>query len=93
MAKTRTTRGSSVRKLLAELTGHTVDDGQYVGKKVFGRKGSEMEKVFGTVTNTGICRLSGCGGTSLHVLWSDGHRTYPCAKGCIERENGDLEIR
>ena len=93
MAKAKPTKGTTVRKLLAAITGKTIDDGVYVGKRIYGRKGSDFEKVCGVVTNTGICTLEGCGGTRLSVRWPDGKRTYPCAKGCRQRKNGDLEIR
>lgn len=28
------------------------------------------------------CRMEGCTGQRIHVLWSDGTHTYPCSKGC-----------
>lgn len=90
--KPRTPKGQQVRKLLAAITGQTADDGAYVGKKVYGVKGTKFEKVCGRVTNTSACRLDGCSGCRLHVLWPDGHRTYPCAKSVKARANGDLEI-
>lgn len=91
--KPKPTKGAAVRQLLAAVTGKTVDDGVYVGKKVYGRKGTNFARVCGRVTNTSICNLEGCGGTRLHVRWPDGHRTYPCAKGCRTKKNGDMEIR
>jgi hypothetical protein len=66
---------------------------EYVGKKVYGRQGSEFENVAGEVTGTSLCRLEGCGGTRLHVKWPDGKRTYPCAKGCMVQVDGSLRIR
>lgn len=86
------TQGALVKELLAAVTGKTSDDAGYVGKKVYGRKGTKFARVCGKVTNTSICTLEGCGGTRLHVKWPDGKRTYPCAKGCTERPSGDLEI-
>jgi hypothetical protein len=65
---------------------------EYVGRKVYGRKGTEYENVYGVVTNTSLCGLAGCGGTRLHVKWPDGKRTYPCAKGCSEGADGSLRI-
>lgn len=91
--KPKPTKGQAVRQMLAAITGRTADDGEYIGKAVWGRAGSEDEKKHGKVTNTSICAQSGCGGTRLHVIWKDGKRTYPCAKGCKVRENGDLEIK
>jgi hypothetical protein len=66
---------------------------EYVGKKVYGRHGSEFENVAGEITGTSLCRLEGCGGTRLHVKWPDGQRTYPCAKGCLVQADGSLRIR
>lgn len=63
-------------------------DQQYIGMRVWTRCG----KTVGVVTGTGLCRMEGCGGTRLHVKWPDGKRTYPCAKGCTSRDNGDLQI-
>lgn len=81
-----------MRRLLTAITGLTHDDGAYVGKKVYGVRGTKFENVCGKVTNTSACRLDGCDGCRLHVLWPDGHRTYPCAKAVKTRANGDLEI-
>lgn len=86
------TKGQAVRKLLAAITGQTADDSQYVGKTIWSRKVGGRTQGKGKVTNTGICRLEGCGGTSLSVLWKNGQRTYPCAKGVTARDDGDLEI-
>lgn len=84
---------AELKTLVATLTGRDpAADGEYVGKLVYGRKGTEFEKVAGTVTGTSDCRLEGCSGTRLHVKWPDGHRTYPCAKGCKDRPDGNLEI-
>jgi len=86
-------KGKGLLKLVRGIVGHATDqDEAYVGKKVFGRKGTAYAKVFGTVTNVSLCPLEGCSATRLHVKWPDGHRTYPCAKGCKVRKNGDLEI-
>ena len=86
------TKGALVSEMLAAVTGKTADGGEYVGKKVYGRKGTKFARVCGKVTNTSLCALEGCGGTRLHVKWPDGKRTYPCAKGCTVRDNGELEI-
>jgi hypothetical protein len=69
------------------------NNAEYVGKKVYGRQGSDFENVAGEVTGTSLCRLEGCGGTRLHVKWPDGKRTYPCAKGCMVQFDGSLRIR
>jgi hypothetical protein len=79
----------AVGVLLTALTGKNPGDEEYIGKKVYRRGGRGSP---GTVTNTSICRLEGCGGTRLHVKWPDGHRTYPCAKGCKDRADGSLQI-
>lgn len=85
------TKGQEVIALLAAVTGQTVEDTNYVNKKVYSRAGKE-EQAVGVVTGASACRLDGCGGTRLHVRWEDGKRTYPCAKGCKARPDGDLEI-
>jgi len=64
----------------------------YIGKKVYGRLGTSWANKFGVVTNVSYCTIEGCGGTRLHVKWPDGRRTYPCAKGCYEQEDGSLRI-
>lgn len=88
----RPTKGQEVRKLLAAITGQTADDGAYIGKKIWTRKTRGEKQEHGKVTNTTVCRLEGCGGTGLSVLWKDGRRTYPCAKAVKVRPDGDLEI-
>lgn len=86
-------KGKGLLKLVRGIVGRTTDqDDAYVGKKVFGRKGTAFEKVSGTITGVSLCSLGGCSGTRLHVKWPDGKRTYPCAKGCKVRKNGDMEI-
>ena len=64
-----------------------------LGRRVYGRKGSEFESIYGTVTGSSACHIESCRGTRLHVKWPDGKRTYPYLTGCIERANGDLEIK
>jgi hypothetical protein len=93
VGRKRRTKGSEVRELIAVLTGRAVDDDSYVGKKVYGRAGTSFSREAGEVTNTSICALDGCGGTRLHVRWPDGKRTYPCVKGCLVTEDGNLRIR
>ena len=63
----------------------------YVGTKVWGRRGTKFEQIAGEVTNTSFCRLEGCGGVRLHVKWPGGKRTYVCTKGC-SKEGQDLRI-
>lgn len=29
------------------------------------------------------CRLEGCGGVRLRVVWPDGKVTYPCSRGLV----------
>jgi len=86
------TKSNAIRDLLGAVTGKTVGDAIYKDRLVYGRKGTDVEFVCGKVTNTSICSMAGCGGTKLHVLWPDSSRTYPCIAGCLQRENGDLEI-
>lgn len=95
MAKQRKpalTKGKAIRDMISAITGRENTDSEYIGKKVFGRKGTKFEKICGSVTNTSLCNLEGCGCTKLHVLWPSGDRTYPCAKGCLERPDGNMEI-
>ncbi len=66
--------------------------GPYVGKKMYGRKGTKDARVAGTITGTSECRQAGCRGLYLHVKWPDGTRTYPCTKGCTQRPGGDWEV-
>ena len=75
-----------VAALLGAVSGRSRPD--YVGSKVWSRDGNSC----GVVTGTSLCRLEGCAGTRLHVRWPDGCRTYPCAKGCSVRADGDLQI-
>lgn len=86
------TKGQGLLALAKELAGIPEPDTGYVGKLVYGRKGSEFAAVAGKVTNVSGCRLEGCSGLRLHVLWPGGKRTYPCAKGCGERPDKNLEI-
>lgn len=79
-------------ELMADLRGDRYRD-EYVGKKLYGRPGTEFENVAGVITNISACTLGGCGGNRLHVKWPDGKRTYPCAKGCFQRDDGDHQIR
>lgn len=82
-----TAKSKLVAALLEAVSGRSRPD--YVGTRIWSREGSAC----GVVTGTSICRLEGCGGTRLHVRWPDGHRTYPCAKGCCARADGDLQIQ
>ncbi len=40
----------------------------------------------GTVVGDRACRLAGCTGHCLAVVWPDGRHTYPCLKGMRETE-------
>lgn len=88
MAKDR----KSVSTLLTTLTGRTPDAETCVGKKMYGRKGTEWAAVCGKVTGTKPCTMRCCGGTRVNILWPDGKRTYPCLIGCKQRPDGDWEI-
>lgn len=68
------------------------DKRSYIGKRVYGRKGTDYAKISGEITAVSPCRLEGCSACRLHVRWPDGHRTYPCAKGCDVRKDGHLQI-
>lgn len=70
----------------------THNDNEYIGKRVYGRKGTDFAKIAGEITAVSRCRLEGCGAPRLHVRWPDGKRTYPCAKGCDVRKDGNLQI-
>ncbi len=93
MAKQRPAKSRRVGELVAAVTGTPVEEPEYVGKKLYGRKGTKFAKVAARITNVSACRLEGCRGLRVHALWPDGHRTYPCLKGCSVRPDGDLEIR
>jgi hypothetical protein len=52
------------------------------GVKVYGRRGTDFEDVFGLTTGAvRECQLSGCRGVRVGVRWPDGKLTYPCSKG------------
>lgn len=82
-----TTKNQLIAALLEAVSGRCRPD--CVGTRLWSRDG----RACGVVTGTSLCRLAGCGGTRLHVRWPDGRRTYPCAKGCLTRADGDLQIR
>lgn len=42
--------------------------------------------------NSRRCRLEGCTGVRIHVVWPDGKSTYPCSKGCHPIDKGTLQI-
>ena len=81
-----TAKSKLVAALLEAVSGRSRPD--YVGTRVWSRDG----RACGVVTGTSLCRLESCGGARLHVRWPDGHRTYPCARGCSVRADGDLQI-
>jgi len=76
----------------AKLTAVIRHDADFVGRTIFGRKGTAFENFSGEITGTSLCRLEGCRGTRLHVRWQDGKRTYPCSKGCDLQKDGSLRI-
>lgn len=78
-----------VRSLLAAITGRTAEDGKYVGRKIHGVVGTKSEFAHGKVISTSTNDSEDC---ILHVLWSDGKRTYPDAKNVITNKNGELVI-
>jgi len=90
--KPKTPVGRNLLKLVEAITGVTDTSHEYVGKKCYGRAGTDCEGTAGEITNVSHCHLSGCSGTRLHVKWPDGKRTYPCAKGCKVRDDGNMEI-
>ncbi len=59
-------------------------------QQVYNREGSE----YGLTTGAEYpCRLEGCRGWRLGVLWPDGRRTYPCTRGLFVRPDGNLQLR
>lgn len=97
MAKKQTIPPAAAMIIAAALAGTGVNAGDnerrsYIGKKVYGRKDTDYGKIAGEITATSHCRLEGCSAVRLHVRWPDGHRTYPCAKGCDVRPDGNFQI-
>lgn len=45
-----------------------------------------------TIDNVGVCRMEGCCGHRIHVLWPDGSFTNPCSKGCVCVDKETLQI-
>lgn len=94
MAK-KTIPPAAAKIIAAALTGigiHPTDKQTYIGKRVYGRKGTDFGKISGKITGVSSCRLEGCGAPRLHVRWPDGRYTYPCAKGCDVRKDGNFQI-
>lgn len=63
--------------------------------KTDGRESAPVDKILSRDgTKTGIiknlrsrpCRMEGCTGMRMHVVWPDGRHTYPCSKGCTRLE-------
>lgn len=48
----------------------------------------------GTITNlkAGKCRLEGCKGWRIRVVWADGKVTFPCECGCKMIDEKTLQI-
>lgn len=42
--------------------------------------------------NSRPCRLEGCTGVRIHVVWPDGKHTYPCSKGCTRIDEDTMRI-
>lgn len=38
------------------------------------------------------CKMEGCTGWRIHVVWPDGKSSYPCSKGCVHVSNDTLQI-
>ena len=50
-------------------------------------------QVSGCAKSTGYrCRMEGCTGVRLTVMWPDGRQTRPCTKGLFTRADGSLQI-
>ena len=57
---------------------------EWTGKKMYGRKGSPAEKIYGIVgKGRRRCPLAGCNGLRVRVVWPDGKVTWPCSKGLL----------
>jgi hypothetical protein len=64
----------------------------YIGRRVYGCKGTEFEHIYGTVTGVRKCSEAGCPGTTLRIEWPDGLRILTCSQKCKQRDTGELEI-
>lgn len=93
MAKKTPPPDALTAALIAAINGPKIHrNPDYVGKKLYGRKGTSSARIAGTITNTSMCRLEGCRGLRLHVRWPDGHRTYVCTKDCDQRKDGHYQL-
>ena len=54
-------------------------------RKIVSRDGNHVGKCTGS---TRPCRLAGCTGLQIRVLWDDGKVTYPCTKGMEFSQKG-----
>lgn len=50
--------------------------------RLVSRDGDEVGRIANK--NSRPCRLEGCTGVRMHVVWPDGNSTYPCSKGCCQ---------
>lgn len=86
-------RNHNLNRELVAATGKQADDDTYLGKRVYGRKGTAQETEVGIILKVSRCTLDGCDGTRLHVKWPSGVHTYPCVSRCRVRDDKDLEIK
>ncbi len=59
-------------------------------KFIWDREKIEQGRVSG---GTRICRLEGCTGLRIRVVWPDGHWTWPCSKGLRELSETEWQIQ
>lgn len=59
------------------------------GTIILSRDGKLQGKVFG---GHHLCKLEGCRGSRVGVLWPDGKRTYPCDRALAPVTPGTYRI-
>jgi len=56
---------------------------------IWDREKKEKGRVTGS---TMVCRLEGCLGRRIRVVWEDGRSTWPCSKGLRELSETEWQI-
>ena len=78
------------RKLSLELYGQRGEPNYLAATVVcYSRDGHWRGRFAGTKRR---CRLEGCTGTRMRVIWADGTSTWPCSKGLKIRSDLHMQI-